>query len=157
GAAGVDAGRTRAAPISDDLRLRQIAKGEFSVDGLATQPILLRAVEKGIIDRDKYNKAVVQLTSAGYTHTSIDASVLLEASRQSGWSGDAPCSIVAALLGGENSDCQSAVLVAAEFMRLLWQQPLLPLSTDYLLFRLLDNLGVGRDPVQVSDIVLSVL
>src|SRR5262249_22986152 len=133
--------------FSDDLRLRQLAKAEFGVDGVATQPVLLRAVEKSVIDRDRYNKAVVQLATAGYVHTSIDASVLLEAARQAEWSVEAPFSNVVVLLRGEYCDAMSAVQVAAEFMRILWQQPILPRSSDYLLMRLLDELAAGRNPL----------
>ena len=143
--------------FSDDLRLRQLAKAEFGVDGVTTQPILWRAVEKGVIDRDMYTKAVVQLATAGYVHTSIDASVLLEAARQAEWSVATPFSDVVVLLRGEHCDAMSAVQVAAEFMRLVWQQPILPRSSDYLLLRLLDELAAGRNPLQVSEALLDVL
>ncbi len=42
-------------------------------------------------------------------------------------------------------------------MRLVWQQPILPRSSDYLLLRLLDELAVGRNPLQVSEALLGVL
>lgn len=143
--------------FSDDLRLRQLARAEFGVDGVSTQPILWRAVEKGVTDRDRYNKAVVQMVTAGYVHTSIDAPVLLEAARQADWSVEAPFSDVVVLLRGEHCDGMSAVQVAAEFMRLVWQQPILPRSTDYLVLRLLDELAAGRNPLQVSEALLTVL
>ena len=101
--------------FSDDLRLRQLAQAGFGVEGVTTQPILWRAVEKGVIDRDRYSKAVVQLATAGYVHTSIDASVLLESARQAEWSVEAPFSDVVVLLHGERCDAMSAVQVAAEF------------------------------------------
>src|SRR5581483_11660293 len=143
--------------FSDDLRLRQLAKAEFGVDGVATQAILLRAVEKGVITRESYNKAVVQLVRAGYVHTSIDAQVLLEAAKQAQWSVEAPYSDVVTLLRGEYCDGFSAVQVAADFMRLLWQQPFLPRSSDYLLLMLLDELAAGRNPFQMSDALLGLL
>lgn len=53
------------------------------------------------------------------------------------------------------SDEDSAVRVAADFLRLLWQQAVLPRSTDYLVFRLLDELGVGRNALEVSEKLLA--
>jgi len=136
---------------SDDLRLRQMAKVEFNVKGLATQPILLRAVERGVIDRERYNKAIIQLATAGYLHTSIDAQVLLEAAKQADWSPAWPFSKVTWLLTGQYCGENAAIRVAAEFIRLLWLQAMLPRATDYLIFHLLDCLANGRNPMQVSD------
>jgi hypothetical protein len=136
---------------SDDLRLRQMAKAEFNVDGLATQPILLRAVEAGIIDREEYNKAVIRLAAAGYLHTRIHGETLLEAARHAEWAATSPFSDITWLLRAPFCDEDAAVQVVADFLRQLWQQALLPRSTDYLVFRLLDELAVGRNPFQVTD------
>lgn len=140
---------------SDDLRLRQLAYSEFEVDGIWTQPILMRAVDTGTLDRERYNRAVVQLAGAGFVHTSIDAQVLLEAARQAEWWATRPFTDVVSILGGKQSDQDSAVRVAADFLRLLWQQAVLPRSTDYLVFRLLDELGVGRNAFEVSEKLLA--
>lgn len=140
---------------SDDLRLRQLAKVEFNVDGLATQPVLFRAVEAGIIDRDKYNKAVVRLAAAGYLHTRIDGEALLEAAKQSDWSLAFPFVSITWLLRGPFCDENAAIRVVADFLKQLWQQAMLPRSTDYLVFRLLDEIGVGRGVGQVTDKLLA--
>jgi hypothetical protein len=140
---------------SDDLRLRQLAKADFNVDGLATQPILLRAVEAGIIDREKYNKAVVRLAAAGYLHTRIDGESLLEAARQADWSLAFPFVSITWLLRGPDCDENAAIQVVADFLKQLWAQPMLPRSTDYLVFRLLDELGTGRDVFQVTEKLLA--
>lgn len=136
---------------SDDLRLRQLAKSVFNVDGLATQPVLMRAVEAGIIDREKYNRAVIRLASAGYLHTRINGEALLEAARQADWAATSPFSDITWLLRAPFCDEDAAVRVVADFLRQLWQESLLPRSTDYLVFRLLDELAMGRSAFQVAD------
>ena len=140
---------------SDDLRLRQLAKAEFNVDGLSTQPILLRAVESGAIDREKYNKAVIRLAAAGYLHTRIDGEALLEAAKQSEWSLTLPFVNITWLLREPYCDENAAIRVVADFLKKLWQQAMLPRSTDYLVFRLLDELGTGRNVVQVTEKLLA--
>lgn len=140
---------------SDDLRLRQLAEAEFNVEGVATQPILMRSVDAGIIDRSRYNRAIVQLAGAGYLHTSIDGQVLLEAARQADWAVSSPFSNVTWLLQGTYCDEDAAVRVVADFLKQLWQQAMLPRSTDYLVFRLLEELAAGRDAIRVTEKVLA--
>lgn len=143
--------------FSDDLRLRQLAKAEFDVDGISTQSLLMHAVATNVIDAERYNKAVIQIANAGFIYTSIGAEVLLEAARQAGWSPDAPFEKVVALLGGEYCGEDSAVGVAANFLYLLWQQPFLSRSTDYLTLRLMDELASRRHPLRVTDKLLDAL
>ncbi len=38
---------------SDDLRLRLLAKNDFSVEGVSTQSVLLQCLEKGTINSQK--------------------------------------------------------------------------------------------------------
>ena len=143
--------------FSDDLRLRQLAKAEFDVDGLSTQSVLMYAVATGTIDADRHKKAVVQLANAGFIHTSIDAQVLLEAARQAAWTPAAPFENVVAMLGADHCVENSAVGVAADFLHLLWQQSVLPRSTDYLILRLLDELASKRHSFRVTDKLLDAL
>jgi len=137
--------------LSDDLRLRQLAKAEFNVDGVFTQPLLRLAVERGVIDIQTYNKAVVRLAAAGYLHTRLDGAAFLEAARQAEWAVAHPFSRITWLLRSPFCDEDSAVRVVADFLRQMWQQTILPRSTDYLVFRLLDELAAGRNTLQVTD------
>ena len=140
---------------SDDLRLRQLARSEFEVGGIWTQPVLMRAVDTGTLERERYGRAVVQLAAAGFVHTSIDAHVLLEAARQADWWASRPFTDVVSILGGKQCDEDSAVRVAADFLHLLWRQSVLPHSTDFLVFRLLDELGAERNAHEVSEKLLA--
>jgi tetratricopeptide (TPR) repeat protein len=143
--------------FSDDLRLRMYAKAEFDVDGLGSQAILIRSLERKIISRERYDNAVIQLASAGYLHTSIDSTVLLTAAKQAEWLPSSPVIDITWLLNGEHCNENLAVGVVADFIRLMWEQPILPRSTDYLLFHLLDTLSVGRDAMRVSNKLLGAL
>lgn len=136
--------------VSDDLRLRQLAKANFEVNGVSTQSLLMYMLATNVIDANRYNRAIVQIANAGFIHTSINAEVLLEAARQAGWSLVVPFEKVVALLGGEYCGEDSAVRVAADFLHLLWQQPFLSRSTHYLTLRLLDVLATKRHPFRVT-------
>ena len=139
---------------SDDLRLRQLANEEFGVSSVFTQPILQVAVQREIIDKKEYDQTVIKMASAGYLHTRIDGSAILQSVKLADWTLNSPFSDITWLLQGHFCDENSAVQVVADFLRQLWDQPLLPKSTDYIVLRLLDELSVGRNSVQVAEKML---
>ncbi len=140
---------------SDDLRLRMLAKHEFGVDSISTNGVLLQLIKKEIIDLEKYHKAVVQMASAGYCNIGVSAPVLLEAAKQSRWASDgSPFTDVLWLLHAKASGEDSAICVVADFARLLWDTSVLPMTTNCLMFRLLDEVATGRNPFRVTEKLL---
>ncbi len=137
--------------LSDDLRLRQFARTEFGVEGVATQSILIHAVNKRVITKDRYHHAIIQLATAGYLYTRIDAHSLLEAAKQTQWKMSPPFSNMLWLLDGKYCDEDSAVRVVSSFLRLAWNESILLQSKDYLVIPLLNVLATGRNPFRVSD------
>ena len=140
---------------SDDLRLRRLAKEEFNVDGVATQPILMRSRDRGLIDSDRYCKAIVQLANAGYVRIRVDRHVLLEAARQADWDSVSPFVNTAMSLGGDASDEDRNIHEVVGFLRLLWEQSILPRSVGNLVLCVLDALALGRNHRQVAGKVLA--
>jgi hypothetical protein len=130
--------------FSDDQRLRAFAKQEFGVDGVWSQPVLMSGVSKGIIEQDKYARAVIKLVCSGYRLVSLDARTLVEAARMADWRVAHPYDRVVNGLEGDVCDENSAIGVAAQFLYELWSITVSPVATDYLMLRLLDALKRGR-------------
>lgn len=133
---------------SDDERLRSLAKREFNTNGVWTQMLLMKCLDEGILDRGKYNESVIQLVNYSYRHTSIDAHVLLEAAKQSGWLPRPPYTTVVKVLGGQYSNESSALIAGTKFLYELWKQPILaqPQQRDQIILALLDAITFKRKP-----------
>jgi len=132
---------------SDDERLRSLAKREFNTDGVWTQVLLMKCLDGGILDRGKYNESIIQLSNYSYRHTSIDAYVLIEAARQSGWSPKPPYTTILRILGGQYSNESSALIVGTNFLYELWKQPaILAQRRDQTILALLDAITSRRNP-----------
>jgi len=136
-----DAGRLL---FSDDQRLRTFAKQEFGIDGVWSQPVLMAGVNRGIIEGERYAKAVIKLVCSGYRLVSLDARTLIEAARMAEWRVAHPYDQVVDGLGGDMCDENSAIGVAVQFLYELWDTTVSPLAVDYLMLRLLDALKRGR-------------
>jgi len=136
---------------SDDERLRSFAEAEFNVSGVWTQILLMASVGSGHLERDRYNQMVIKLAALNYRHTSIDALVLIEAARLSGWSPSPPYSIAVKVLGGKSCDEHSALNVGTNFLYELWKQPILAHQRDYLMLSLLDSITAERKPGPVLE------
>ena len=140
---------------SDDERLRSLAKGEFNVDGVWAQVILMYCLNNNILEKAKYNELVIKLACSHYYHTSIDSGVLIAAARQSKWAPLQPYTTVLQILSGKTSDELSALIVATEFLFELWKQPILPGQRNYLILSLLDAITTSRIPRKVLDNLIS--
>ena len=130
---------------SDDMTLRNLAKVEYNVPGVWTQAVLLRLKEEGLVSDDLYREAVVKLACLHYHHTSIDAQILLEAAKLAEWRPAYPFSEVTEVLSGRHSDLESSVWVATAYVRILWQQNLLPVRYENLVIAVLDAISSDRN------------
>ena len=131
---------------TDDERLRSLARSEFKVNGVWTQVLLMKCLNDGTLDRGKYDECVIQLVSLDYRHTSIDALVLLEAARHSGWTPKPPFTPVLRVLGGQYSNEGSALIVGTKFIYELFKQTMLTQQRDQLILTLLDTITSKRTP-----------
>ena len=143
--------------LSDDEPLRSYAKSNFSIeagischiDGVWTQVLLEHCVNRGLLDKAKYNKMTIKLVCLQYHHTAVDADVLIEAAKQSDWQPSEPYNSLVQTLGGQRAGLSSALNVAVNFLYQLWLEPILPRQREYLALGLLDGLTSGRSPREV--------
>jgi len=131
--------------FSDDEKLRLIAKNEFHVDGVWTQIILMYLASKNNIERNKYNEIIIKLASLNYYFIFIDASILIDAAKQSSWLYTFPFLKVINLLRGKISNNETALNVGVNFIYELWKLPILKRQKANLIYHLLDILSLERN------------
>jgi tetratricopeptide (TPR) repeat protein len=129
---------------TDDFQLRMLAKNDFHIDGIWTQPLLMHCLGIGALSRDAYNKYIVKLISSNLTYISVDYHVLIEAARQANWVPSQPFDKVVMVLSGD-TDEPSALIVAVNFFLELWKQPISPFNRDILITKLLNEITIGRN------------
>jgi tetratricopeptide (TPR) repeat protein len=144
-----DSIRIAAAPgmvlVSDDLCIRGLAQNELGVRGVCTGILLAAEVEAGHLERSVFSEAIARMTVAGYRTLSTDSLVLEAAARVDQWRLGPWLSKVLSTLRGPDTNTQSAILVAAEFVRAIWLNVVLSAQRAALLIAVLDALAVGRD------------
>ncbi len=130
---------------SDDAHLRSLAKNEFNVEGVWTQPLLMHCLNNKILDRDKYNKFIVKLVCSNYHYISIDEHVIIEAAQQSKWTPLHPYVTVIKILSGNFSGEIPALHIATNYIYELCKQPILQTNRDNLITSLLNEITIGRN------------
>jgi hypothetical protein len=108
-------------------------------------------VEGGRLARDRYSEAVARMTAAGYRSLPIDSFILEAAARIDQWRPGPWLSKVLVALRGPDTQAQSAVLVAGDFVRAIWLNVVLSAQRTALLIAVLDALAVGRSRREIAD------
>jgi hypothetical protein len=138
---------------SDDVATRGFATNEFGVEGFWTQALAMHALGAGHIDGNEYNRLAIQLAALNFRHTSINGSALIAAARQSEWVNTYPFSVALNTLADIQTELRSVVIVACEFIFLLWRQLIPDFQRDALIMAVLDALMRKRK----KDVVLGAL
>ncbi|MCP4544405.1 MAG: hypothetical protein GY832_45420 [Chloroflexi bacterium] len=129
---------------SDDMMLRELATSEYKVAGVWTQPLLMVLRDRGTIDSDTYNRAVVQLACLGYRCTNISPAVLLKATEMAEQRLTYPLPQTLRMLGGKWFDYAPSVKVGVEYIYALWQKKLSLEQYTALIDAVLDALTADR-------------
>jgi|GEM_PF-1949774 len=134
---------------SEEQIIRNVAKQEFSTDGIWTQGLLLYCLSNNIIQKEQFNEKTIELANLHYYHTIIDSYVLLEAAKKSNWKMDYPFISVLNILGSKHCDENSALNVSSQFIYLICMEKV-PIEDFYILFfSLLNTLVEGRWPPSI--------
>jgi hypothetical protein len=133
---------------TDDHQLRMVAKNEFHIDGIWTQPLLMHCLEIGILSRDNYNKSIVKLVCSNLRYISVDHFVFIEAAKQSNWLPSHPFDKVIRVLSADTDEV-SALNVTTNLLLELVKQPVLPFNRDMLIIKLLDEITIRRNKLLI--------
>lgn len=107
--------------LSDDERLRGLSAQEFGVRSVWTQALLHWLNSTSLITQDEYDIATIRLVEMNYRHTRIDASILLKSVSVAKNKVDTPYINLVTQLTNKDITEESLVMVASEFLYLLWQ------------------------------------
>ena len=129
---------------SDDLHLRQAAEVELGTRGVWTQAVLAACKDAGALSSEQYAQAVAKIAAANHRHTSIDETTLLQAAKRDQWVATHTFRAVAAVLGGEQSSLDPAVVVAVKFLRHLWLECIRPIRRSTMAIAVIDSLAADR-------------
>jgi predicted Zn-dependent protease len=108
--------------LTDDERLRGLATHELNVNGIWTQALLHWLAKDSLMTQDEYNAIATQLVEINYKHTRIDASTLVKSLAEAKNKIEAPYTSVVNQLTNADITEESLVMVASEFLYLLWSQ-----------------------------------
>ena len=134
---------------SDDGILRAIAKESFNAEGVWTQILLMDCMNRNALEKEKYNKMIIDLVNLHYHHTSINSGILIEAAKEANWKLEYPFTDVLDILREKHSDEPSAFNVSVDFTSLLWKERIQKEDRDWLFLNLLTTLTTGRCPPQI--------
>ncbi|MCF7864993.1 MAG: hypothetical protein K9M11_00615 [Candidatus Pacebacteria bacterium] len=143
---------------AEDLATRMYAKNDdFKVNGVWTQAILMHFLIDKKISSSEYWDAVIKLVLRRYQHVTLESTTLIEAARQAQWENQSPFKEVLATLKGVKMELRSVVGVLADFMFLLWQQPVTDKEREGLIMTVLDALTFERDARTAIELIRSVI
>jgi tetratricopeptide (TPR) repeat protein len=134
--------------ISDDGHLRGLASGEFGIEGVWIQAVLMHAQSTGALSIRGYGQAVTSLAIWRHHFTSVSADQLWQAASDADWTVTGPFQALVNTLDLRTSEFQALVRVFIEFQRRLWRGRGL-VSTDRaerLTYAALEGINPGASP-----------
>jgi tetratricopeptide (TPR) repeat protein len=123
--------------LCEDQSYRKFGVTNFNLKGTWLQPVLMLALEKEAISKEKYVEVICNLVRAGHTFTSIDSTILQYAMEK----GENEFKVAASALFGKDAEIASHQRVMAAFLYEFWKKGIEPnltekTATSILLWRL---------------------
>lgn len=129
---------------SDDMLLRGIAKNDFAVDGIWTQPVLQNCWERGIIAELAYHETIAKLIHANCIYVPIEIKTLLHFLEKNNWVPGNDASRVFQVLAGPYTTIGSAIRIGVELVKEVWAKKILIHQKNNILSLLLSVLVKNR-------------
>lgn len=142
--------------LSDDQRLRQLAKGMLDVDGVWLQPAMMEAMKKDVLSKEKYSETVVWLSEANISFIAFENGTLFTLAGMDDWKVSDRIKLLLNRLGGKNIELQSALSVAINFLIDVWKQPISVHDKKHLTFAVLNGL-ISEKPELIQQYVAFVI
>lgn len=132
--------------LSDDERLRGIAAHEFGVKGVWAQALLHWLNNTSFMTQDDYDSVIIQLVESCYRHIRIDAPILIKSIAEANGKINTPYTSLVGQLTSKDITEESLVMVASEFLYLLWQQSLSDKKRKFIAQYLLEGIATYAHP-----------
>ena len=135
-----------------------MARSEHGVSRVWTQFVIEACVELGVVELDAFLDASAKLLGYGYYFTSANPQILGQAGVIAEWKVDGwPLSQALSTFAEESIDLVQILRLAAGFLRLLYQEPILPQTKVNITVKILEHIanrqgGIGgnSEPPQSS-------
>jgi hypothetical protein len=131
---------------TDDLAEAVIARRWFGARTISTELLLRSLAERGVIERAQYFAACASLITWKYVPTPVNAEILVEAARRSGWNaGKVPLAAILDLFGVDAFSSEGVVAIACTALAKLFAEIDLPETRNAILTSMLDRVARRKD------------
>lgn len=148
---------TQSLLYSDDLVVRNIAKGEYSVVGAWTQPVLVNAKERGLLSATQYYDSVAALVLANYHYVALNSLILMHVLERNQWTVTPEVAKVFDPLAGTETQWQGAIGILSELVGAIWHKPIFLFSKQQIVDLCLRTLAANRGGCEVLEVHRRVL
>ena len=134
---------------TDDFAQAGLAKGEHGVSRVWTQLVVAKLAESGVVRPEVFLDASAKLFGYGYYFTGQNADIIRHAGIIAEWKIDRwPFSQTLSIFAEEDLDLRQVLQLARDFIRLLYQESLLPESENAIMIKILENIAKKKGGVQ---------
>lgn len=134
---------------TDDFAQAELARLEYGVSRVWTQLVIEVRAGSGIVDPETFFDASAKLLGCGYFFTRPSPQIVWQAGVIAEWKIDSwPLSQVLSVFAEESVDLPPILQLAAELLRLLYQEPLLPETKANITMKILENIAKKNGGIQ---------
>ena len=134
---------------TDDLAQAELARSEHGVSRVWTQFVIGARAESGVVDLETFFDASAKLLGYGYSFTSSNPQIVRQAGVIAEWKVDSwPLSQALSVFAEESVDLEQILPLAAEFLRLLYQESLLSTTKANITVKILENIAKKKGGIQ---------
>ncbi len=127
---------------TDDLVQAKLARTEYGLSHVWTQLVIEKCAGSTIVEPEVFLDASAKLFGYGYYFTSLNPNTIRQAGIIAEWKIDKwPFSQALSFLAEESADLMQVIMLAAQFLKLLYQEPLLPESRKIITEKILENIA----------------
>jgi hypothetical protein len=126
--------------LTDDKAFGELGRQLYATTGVNTQAVLAHLVGKGLLDRPRYDRAVVKRVHAEYTHVMVDAQQIYQTMAEQAFQITRQVSSVLRSIEAPTTSVESAARVTAEILKMLFIEQLPAFTREAMTFYLLDLL-----------------
>ena len=134
---------------TDDFIQAELARNEHGVSRVWTQFVIGERFELGVVETETFLDTSAKLFGYGYYFTSLNPNIIRQAGIIAEWRVDKwPFSQALSFLAEESSDLMQVVMLTAQFLKLLYQEPLLPETRKIVTEKILENIARKEGGIQ---------
>lgn len=143
---------------TDDFAQAGLARSEHGVSRVWTQLVIAKLAESGVVGPEVFLDTSAKLFGYGYYFTGQNADIIRHAGTIAEWKIDRwPFSQTLSIFAEEDLDLRQVLQLARDFIRLLYQESLLPESENAIMIKILESIAKKKGGVQGIGYLLGAL